>query len=123
MGNQPTLLKFVNYFESLLKFDNLTKLTGFQRLPIGVQNLFGLRYSPFPIFLIFIKFLIWRKQFIIVVFVEFKLETIFNSELRNTSNDELIFEHINKLNSNQILELDNYIKDRVNTLKDGVEKI
>lgn len=57
------------------------------------------------------------------VYVRYKLETIFNSELRNTSNDELIFEHINKLNSNQILELDNYIKDRVNTLKDGVEKI
>lgn len=54
------------------------------------------------------------------VYVRYKLEVIFNSNLRNTSNDELIFEHINKLSSNQKLELDNYIEDRINTLKNGV---
>ena len=47
----------------------------------------------------------------------------FNKELRNTTNDEIILSYINKLSDKQKSEIENYLNEKLNTSKDGVEKI
>ena len=54
------------------------------------------------------------------VYLRYLLEKHFNSELRNTSNDEIIFSHINKLTESQKKEIENYMLEKLNTSKDGV---
>ena len=54
------------------------------------------------------------------VYLRYLLEKHFNSELRNTSNDEIIFSHINKLTKLQKKEIENYMLEKLNTSKDGV---
>lgn len=57
------------------------------------------------------------------VYMRYLCETLINSEYRNTTNDELILSHIEKVSDSRKKELELYVKERLNTLKDGVEKI
>lgn len=57
------------------------------------------------------------------VYLRYLCECYFNKELRNTTNDEIILSHINKLSDKQKSEIENYLNEKLNTSKDGVEKI
>lgn len=54
------------------------------------------------------------------VYIRYLCEINFLKEFRNTSNDDLYFEHINKLSNEEKSELDDYFKSRTNTSKEGV---
>lgn len=55
------------------------------------------------------------------VYLRYLCEVTFQKSLRHTSNDELIFEHINKLSEEEKSDIKNYFESKINTSKDGVE--
>ena len=66
---------------------------------------------------------LYFKSFDIIeeaVYLRYLCEITFQKELRHTSNDTLIFSHINKLSEKDKSEINNYFKTKINTLKDGV---
>ena len=57
------------------------------------------------------------------VYIRYLCEITFLNEFRNESNDFLYLKHISKLSENEKIELNSYFKERINTLKKGVESI
>lgn len=54
------------------------------------------------------------------VYLRYLVEKEFLKDLRNTSNDEEYFSHINNLLDSEKLEIEKYFNERLNTLKNGV---
>lgn len=54
------------------------------------------------------------------VYLRYLLEKEFLKDLRNTSNDEIYFSHINSLSDSEKQQVENYFKEQLNTLKSGV---
>lgn len=57
------------------------------------------------------------------VYQRYLLEIFFLKEYRNTANDILYMEHINKLSDLEKKEIKDYVNSKINTSKDGVVKI